>query len=108
MLINMIMSFKRNWDSIVSAFKDGGILAGIKRIGIVLLDAILYPVQQLLELLAKIPGLGNLAGSGAEKIQNIRDKLGLTTTEKIVQEVVQAAAVSEAAIPATIHVSGNP
>jgi TP901 family phage tail tape measure protein len=93
-LINIIMLFKRNWDSIVGAFKDGGILAGIKRIGIVLLDAILYPVQQLLELLAKIPGLGNLAGSGAEKIQNIRDKLGLTTTEKIVQQVVQADTVS--------------
>ena len=81
MLINVIMSFKRNWDSVVSAFKDGGILAGIKRIGIVLLDAILYPVQQLLNLLSKIPGLGKLAGSGADKIQEIRNSLGLANPE---------------------------
>ena len=77
LIINMIMSFKRNWDSIVKAFKDDGIIGGIKRIGIVLLDAILYPVQQLLQILSHIPGLGKLAGGGADKIQEIREKLGL-------------------------------
>jgi len=107
-LINIIMSFKRNWDSIVSAFKDGGILAGIKRIGIVLLDAFLYPVQQLLELLAKIPGMGKLAGAGADKIQEIRDKLGLATPEKIAQEVVPAAAVEISQVPAGLVPDGPP
>jgi len=83
LLINVIMSFKKHWDSIVSAFKDGGILAGIKRIGVVLLDAILYPVQQLLELLSNIPGLGSLAGKGADFIREIRENLGLEVKNKV-------------------------
>jgi len=76
-LIRIIQSLRANWDSIVSAFTDGGILAGLKRIGIVLLDTILYPIQQLLEMLSHIPGLGDLAGSGASKILEIRSNLGL-------------------------------
>jgi len=91
LIIDVIMSFKRNWDSVVKAFKEDGILAGIKRIGIVLLDAILYPVQQLLQLLSKIPGLGKLAGSGADKIQDIRNKLNLVTPEKTIDKIAPAA-----------------
>ena len=91
LLINAIMSFKRNWDSVVKAFKDDGIIGGIKRIGIVLLDAILYPVQQLLQLLSKIPGLEKLAGGGADKILEIRNKLGLITTEKTIQDKIAPA-----------------
>lgn len=79
MIVNLVMALKNNWDSIVSAFKDGGILQGLKRIGIVLLDVILYPVQQLLQLLSRIPGLGKLAGNGAEWIAKIRKNLDLVT-----------------------------
>ncbi|NCC74188.1 MAG: phage tail tape measure protein, partial [Sphingobacteriia bacterium] len=85
MIINVIMSLRRHWDSIVEAFKTDGILGGLKRIGIVLLDAVLMPVQQLLNLLSKIPGLGHLAGKGADYIQGIRERLGLDTKEKITQ-----------------------
>lgn len=77
MIINVIQSFRRHWDSITEAFEKGGIIGGIKRIGLVLLDAILYPVQQLLGLLAKIPGLGGLAGGGAKLIGEMRHKLEL-------------------------------
>lgn len=77
LIINIIMTIKRNWDSITDAFTNGGFIAGIKRIGVVLLDVILYPVQQLLEILSYIPGLGKLAGKGAAAIQNIRVKLDL-------------------------------
>src|SRR5690606_8087811 len=78
-LINTIIILKNNWDSIVAAFKNDGILGGLKRIGIVLLDVVLYPIQQLLEMLAKIPGLSKLAGSGAQKLSDIREKLNLVT-----------------------------
>jgi TP901 family phage tail tape measure protein len=77
MVINLIQSFRRHWDSIVSAFKTDGILAGLKRIGIVMLDAVLMPLQQLLELASKIPGIGNLAAKGAEKIEALRQRLNL-------------------------------
>jgi TP901 family phage tail tape measure protein len=76
-IINLVQSFVRHWDSITAAFEKGGIVAGIKRIGLVLLDALLYPVQQLLGLLAKIPGLGGLAGGGAKWIAEMRHKLEL-------------------------------
>jgi TP901 family phage tail tape measure protein len=78
MVINLIMSFKRNWDGIVSAFKDGGILAGIKKIGAVLLDSILFPMQQILQLMSNLPGaIGRMAKSGAEGIEKFRANLGV-------------------------------
>ncbi|HRO75610.1 MAG TPA: hypothetical protein PLP27_05640, partial [Crocinitomicaceae bacterium] len=80
-LINGIMALKRNWQSVSDAFSKGGILAGLKRIGIVLLDAVLYPVQQLLKMLAKIPGLSYLAGKGVDKIAQIRKNLNLVPDE---------------------------
>jgi hypothetical protein len=72
LLINLIMSFKEHWDSIESAFSSGGIIGGLKRIGMVILGALLKPIQQLLQLLSKIPGLGNLAGTGAKWIEDFR------------------------------------
>lgn len=81
-VISLVQSFRKHWDSITDAFTKGGIVAGIKRIGLVLLDALLYPVQQLLELLAKIPGLGGLAGSGAAMIKQLRKGLALDENDK--------------------------
>lgn len=75
LVISMVQSFRANWDSVVKAFKTDGILGGLKRIGQVLLDAMLKPVQSLLEILAKIPGLGHLAEGGAKKIAEIRKNL---------------------------------
>jgi len=81
-MINMFMAFKNNWDSIVNAFKTDGIIGGLKRIGVVLLDTLLYPMQQLLELVAKIPGLGYLAAGGAKRIADVRSRLNLVTPVK--------------------------
>ncbi len=77
LVINLIQSFRRNWDAIKKAFTDGGIMAGLKKIGAVIIDALLMPVQQLLELASNIPGLGKLAGKGAAKIESIRRGLGV-------------------------------
>lgn len=73
-IINLIQSFRRHWDYLKDSFKSGGFISGIKAIGKVIIDAILMPMQQLLELISKIPGLG-IAGTGAEKIQSLRDGL---------------------------------
>lgn len=81
-IVNAIMALKNNWESVTQAFSQGGILAGLKRIGVVLLDTVLYPVQQLLEMLAKIPGMGDLAGKGAEKLANLRASFNLVTPQK--------------------------
>jgi hypothetical protein len=45
------------------------------------MDALLYPVQQLLELLSHIPGLKGLAGDGAKFIHEMRANLSLTEAD---------------------------
>ena len=78
-LINIVTSFIKHWNSVKTAFTDGGILAGIKRIGFVIIDAMLKPIQALLELLSKIPKLGHLAQKGADKIEALRNNLDNAT-----------------------------
>lgn len=82
LVISFIQSLRNNWEMVKEAFKTEGILGGLKAVGRVLLDAILMPVQQLLEILSKIPGLGDLAGAGAKKIEEIRQSLGVETGDK--------------------------
>lgn len=71
--ISLVMSLYNNWEMITSAFKNGGIIAGIKAIGAVILDVLLYPIQQLLELLSFIPGVDIAAGA----LEDFRGSLGL-------------------------------
>lgn len=86
LIISAFKSVYDHWDSIVKAFKDGGILAGLKRIGIVLLDALLKPLQQILELIAKIDPTG-LAQKGLDSIKAFRAQNDLVTSgEKQPQE----------------------
>ena len=81
-LIDFVMTLRQNWDMIVKAFKDGGVISGLKAIGRVLLDVLLKPVQTLLNLLGKIPGMSQLAANGIKGIQNIRDGLGVESSDK--------------------------
>lgn len=90
LMINLVQSFRRHWDDIKQAFTDGGFLAGIKMIGLTILDAILMPVQQLLEILSHIPGLGQLAQFGADKIEELRGNLDLLPEEIEVTQKVKA------------------
>jgi TP901 family phage tail tape measure protein len=81
LVVNAIMSVKKNWDSVKTAFSTGGMIGGLKRLGIVLLDAILLPLQQILELASKLPGIGNMAAGALEKIENLRKRLDLTSSD---------------------------
>lgn len=74
-IINLFMSLRKHWDSIVDAFSSGGIIQGFKRLGAVILDSVLYPVQQLLGMLAKIPGVGTLLAPALKGIEILREKL---------------------------------
>jgi hypothetical protein len=56
-MINLIMSLTRNWDMLTTAFESDGIAGALKGIGVVIVDSILYPLEQALELLSMIPGL---------------------------------------------------
>jgi len=66
---------------IKKGFKTDGILGGLKAIGKTLLDAVLMPLQQILEIVGKIPGkLGAMARSGAANIEQFRKDLGVNVT----------------------------
>jgi hypothetical protein len=74
-IISIIKELITNWSRVTEAFEEGGILKAILKIGQVILSGILAPVQGLLEILSHIPGLGKLAGKGAEKIAEFRNSL---------------------------------
>lgn len=86
MIISLIQSFRRNWDMIKEAFASEGILGGLKAIGKVILDSLLMPVEQLLSLIAKIPGMGDLAGGWADSIHEFRASLGVDTGDAVKEE----------------------
>ena len=76
-IVNLVMSFVKHWDSITEAFSKGGVLAGFKRIGAVIFDAILYPLQQMLGLIEKITGYKIAGGFDSKSIAEMRHKLAL-------------------------------
>ena len=85
MVLSVINSIIESFDNIKKAFSDGGILAGIKAIGIAILNGLLTPVQKLLEVLSNIPIIGGLAAWGAEAIDNLRNSMSESTTAPVTQ-----------------------
>lgn len=78
LLVSVIASVWRNWDMLVSSFKNGGIIEGLKAIGKVLLDAVLWPLQKILQIASHIPGVGKFAAQGASAIESARADMGLS------------------------------
>lgn len=68
-IVNVIQAIRRNWDDIVNTFRTDGIIAGVKKIGAAILDAIAYPLQQMLSII----GLDSMAG----RLGQLRKKLGV-------------------------------
>jgi len=90
-IFSIIKELKDNWGAIVEAFKTDGIIAGFKKLGGVILSAVLAPIQGLLEVLAKIPGVNKLLGPAVEKIKEFRENLkGNNIETEVVQNVVPA------------------
>ena len=74
MLVNMIVEIVQNFDNIKKAFSEGGFIAGIKTIGGTILSAVLAPIQQIFELLSKIPGVGSYFSDKASGLADFRSK----------------------------------
>ena len=68
-----------HWDSIKTAFQTDGIIGGIMRIGTVLLDVFLKPLEQILNLIAKLPVIGGYAKDAAKEVNDFRKGLNLVT-----------------------------
>lgn len=76
LLVSVLMSVYNNWKLIVKAFSEGGILDGILMIGKTLLDVILSPLQQILEVVAKVTGF-DWAANAAKGLENFRADMGV-------------------------------
>jgi hypothetical protein len=103
-IISIIKELHDNWSAIVEAFKTDGIIAGFKKLGGVILSAVLAPIQGLLETLANIPGVGKLLGPAVEKIKAFREELtGIEAETTVIQNVVpgEVSNVTPAAVTQT-------
>lgn len=81
MLISAFMMIKRHWDSIVEAFKSEGILAGFKRIGLVLIDVIMAPLQKILGWVAELTGW-EWAANASGSVEEFRKNMDLVSDEE--------------------------
>ncbi|WP_396177434.1 phage tail tape measure protein [Flavobacterium sp.] len=81
-VIGAFKSIYDHWESIKTAFKTDGIIGGLKRIGMVIIDAILKPMQQLFEMV----GLDSLA----KKIEKFRNDNKLVTKGEKEQNAKEA------------------
>ena len=80
-VVNGFMAIKNNWDSIVNAFKTDGIIGGLKRIGVVLMDTFLKPLQQIFEMISEFDPTG-IADSALNKIKSLRENNNLVTLDE--------------------------
>lgn len=71
-IVNLIMEFRSNWEAIKTAFTDGGFMNGIKVLGGTILSAILHPLQSILELLSKLPLVGDVFNKQAKALESFR------------------------------------
>jgi hypothetical protein len=85
-------------NNIISAFQNGGFIAGIKQIGLSILNYLLTPIKAVLEAVSFLPGIGGLAKKGAEKIAQFQEFLS-AETEKNIKPAETAASTVEAASP---------
>lgn len=80
-LVSAIMMVRRHWDSIVEAFKSDGIIGGLKRVGQVLLDVIMHPLERILGWVAKVTKW-DWAKKAAGSVQEFREKLNLISDKE--------------------------
>lgn len=83
-LIPILDAITAPFKKIGEAFKGGGFVAGIKQIGVTLLKWVLKPVQGLLKLLSKIPGIGDKFGGWNDNIDKWVEGLMYDGEEKAV------------------------
>ncbi|PIE50815.1 MAG: hypothetical protein CSA38_01315 [Flavobacteriales bacterium] len=92
MVVSAVMMVKRHWDSIVNAFKSDGIIGGLKRIGVVLLDVLMHPLQRILGWVAKLTGW-DWAKKAQNSLEEFRAKMELITPEEHAKSKVESSEV---------------
>lgn len=78
MIVALVQTFRSNWDAIRDSFSSGNILLGIALIGKTITEAILYPIQQVLQLIAKFTG-AQWATNAVQQIEAFKTKMEIAT-----------------------------
>ena len=81
-LISPIKALQRNWESLEKTFSTEGIIAGVKELGLVLLDSLFQPFEQFWTLLSKVPLIGGLAKQAAINLGAFRNLIGVDTSDR--------------------------
>lgn len=83
-VVNLVMEFIDRWDNITQAFKQGGVLKGLKEIGKVILSALIKPFEAFLRLLAKIPFLKDKLQPAIDKMNSMREGMFTDVNKPII------------------------
>ena len=106
-VISVVREFWNEWDRITQAFKNGGIVSGLKQIGATILSALLAPLQGVFELLGKIPGVGKHFKGFAANIDAFREQVkGINEPSVDISTGKANASVSDSIQPSVAPVSG--
>lgn len=76
-LLSLVMAIVDEWESLSTAFSEGGFIAGLERIGYVLAKSILEPVATLLESLSFFDN--DIFGKGAKALRGVIKDLDVAT-----------------------------
>lgn len=93
----MLWNMVRGVFDVINAFKVGGFIAGIKMIGVAILQFLLSPVEALLTMLSMIPGVGDLFAGWNERMHAWID--GMRADILAVKDEEEALSEQEAAPP---------
>lgn len=74
LMVHAVMTIAHHWEKIMSSFEASGWRGGIVSIFQMLTDLILYPLQQILQVLGRITG-ADWAINAANDIEAFRDKI---------------------------------
>lgn len=103
-LINMVLILRKHWSTIVDAFKNKGMVAGIKAIGLAILDFMLAPLRGVLQILAKLPFATDFAKNALSKLQIDVDKADVQRESPNSEEVK----AQQSEFKGNININGAP
>lgn len=88
-LINGIMELIKYWDLVVQAFEDDGIIGALMKIDQIIKSALIRPMEQFLNLIKDIPGVGEFAQKGLDNLARFREMAGLDLDAQLSEGKVQ-------------------
>lgn len=107
MWVEAIRSVISHWDMVKEAFKSDGIIGGILAIGKAIVAGVLSPIQSLLMLLGKIPGVGKMFKEWGVNIGEMKGGLVGETQAPVTPEERAARITEEKTEKAQLDITDN-